>query len=102
MPNAVVHDIIRSEKAKTIEQALLIIQHLRANASKEEKLILDFSEINWVSSMFADRLVKALATFYGADFERKLKVTNIEESNVMFKPLWTSAIEKFRHGLAEA
>lgn len=105
MPQITIYNTIHSEKAKTTEQALAIIQHLRSTANRNEELVLDFSKITWITSMFADRLIKALASFYGADFEKKLKVTGIERTNVMFESLWESAIEKFRfaHGsLAEA
>ena len=105
MPQIIVYDIIQSERAKTIEQASAIIKHLRSVSKKNDELVLDFSKINWITSMFADRLIGALATFYGSDFEKKLNVTGIEKTNVMFDTLWESAIEKFRfeHGsLAEA
>lgn len=102
MPSVIIHDIIQSDKAKTIDQAFTVIQHLRKSSNSNEKVMLDFSDIIWITSMFADRLVKALATFYGPDFYKSVNVTGIEESNVMFSRLWESAIDKFRHGLAEA
>jgi hypothetical protein len=97
MPLVRIHDIIDSEKAKTIDHALAVVQHIRSTSASNDTIILDFSNITWITSMFADRLVKALATFYGRDFEKFISVTNIEETNVMFKPLWKSALEKFRY-----
>jgi hypothetical protein len=100
MSHLLINDIIRSEKAKTVEQAFAVVQKIRATTPKREELVLDFSGITWITSQFADRLVRALATFYGEDFKQKLHVTGIEKTNVMFPSLWESAIEKF--GLAEA
>jgi hypothetical protein len=100
MSHLLINDIIQSEKAKTVEQAFAVVQKIRTTAPKRENLVLDFSGITWVTSQFADRLVRALATFYGEDFKQKLQVSGIEKTNVMFPSLWESAIEKF--GLAEA
>jgi len=100
MSHLLINDIIQSEKAKTVEQAFTVVQKVRATTKKQEDLVLDFSGISWITSQFADRLVRALVTFYGEDFKQKLHVTGIEKTNVMFSSLWESAIEKF--GLAEA
>ncbi len=97
MPTVRIYDIIDSEKAKTVDHALAVIQHIRSSFPNSEKVILDFSGIVWITSMFADRLVKALATFYGQDYDKKISVTGIEVTNVMFDSLWNSALQKFRN-----
>ena len=105
MPKLLVIEVVESKKAKTVEDALAIIQKVRTRSAKTDVLELDFSGITWVTSMFIDRLVKALVTFYGSDFERKVKTTGIEDTNVMFNALWESAISKvldMHRPLAEA
>lgn len=94
MPKLLVSEVVASRKAKTVEDALAIIQKVRASSVKSDVLELDFTGITWVTSMFVDRLVKALVTFYGADFEQKVRTSGIEDTNVMFDTLWESAISK--------
>ena len=97
-----VHDIIHSEQAKTMDQAVAIVQYMRVNGLKNDGIQLDFSGINWVTSMFTDKLIRLLVSFYGNDFESKLQVTGIEQTNVMFNVLWNSAIEKLNMGTITA
>ena len=73
---------------------MAVIQQVRTMGDITDELQLNFSNITWVTSMFVDRLVKALVTFFGSDFEQKVRCVCIEETNVMFNTLWESAISK--------
>lgn len=93
-----IQHIIQSDKAKTVEQASEIIKHLRnSQISRFEILELDFTGITRTSSMFIDRLVKALATYFGPSYPNLLRLSGLEATNPMLPLLWESAIDKFRH-----
>lgn len=101
-----IQHIIQSDKAKTVEQAAEIIKHLRkSQIINNEALELDFSGVTRTTSMFIDRLVRALATFYGQSYFEMLHLTGVEAANPMLPLLWESAMDKFRftqNSLAEA
>lgn len=97
-----IQDIIHSTQAKTIDHAQAVLTYLRAKDFRNEDIVLDFSGVTWVTSLFTDKLVAYLSAYLGNEFEQKVQVKGIESTNVMFHKLWQFALQKIHNGTVSA